>query len=67
MSDAQEHLVRVALEGMRFPAGHRDVMTYVIDRGGIEPSVLDVLGRLPARAFTGPEDVVISLPDRVVG
>lgn len=67
MADAQEQLIRAALEGMRFPAGHRDVMTYVIDRGGIEPDVLDALERLPARAFSGPEDVVISLPDRVGG
>lgn len=67
MTDAQEHLVRAALEGMRFPAGHRDVMTYVIDRGGVEPDVIDALERLPARAFSGPEDVVISLPDRVGG
>ncbi|PVZ08143.1 DUF2795 domain-containing protein [Actinomycetospora cinnamomea] len=64
MADAREDLVRIALEGMRFPAGHHEVMTYATDRGGIEPDVLDALGTLPSRAFSGPDDVVISLPDR---
>jgi hypothetical protein len=63
MVDPQEQLVRTALEGMRFPAGQHEVLTYATDRGGIEPTVLDALDRLPSRAFTSAEDVVISLPD----
>jgi hypothetical protein len=64
MTEAQEQLVRTALEGLRFPAGQHEVVTYATDRGGVEPAVLDALDALPWRAFTSPEDVVISLPDR---
>jgi hypothetical protein len=64
VTDVQEQKVRTALAGMRFPARHHDVVTYAVDRGGIEPDVLDALGNLPSRAFSGPDDVVISLPDR---
>ena len=63
MTDAQEQQVRMALAGMRFPARHHDVVTYAVDRGGVEADVLDALGQLPPRAFSGPDDVVISLPD----
>ncbi|HSK57709.1 MAG TPA: DUF2795 domain-containing protein [Actinomycetospora sp.] len=63
MTDTQEQQVRTALAGMRFPARRHDVVTYAVDRGGTDPDVLDALGRLPQRAFTGPDDVVISLPD----
>ncbi|WP_433781304.1 DUF2795 domain-containing protein [Actinomycetospora sp. CA-101289] len=63
MTDVQEQQVRSALAGLRFPARHHDVITYATDRGGVEPDVLDALGELPRRAFSGPDDVVISLPD----
>ena len=64
MTDVQEQQVRTALAGLCFPARHHDVITYATDHGGIEPDVLDALGKLPPRAFSGPDDVVISLPDR---
>jgi len=61
--DAQEQRVRSALEGIRFPARQHEVLTYAIDRGGVEPAVLDALDGLPSRAFTSAEDVVVSLPE----
>jgi Protein of unknown function (DUF2795) len=63
MTDVDEHRVRIALEGLRFPAGQHEVIAYVTDRGGVETDVLDAVEALPARAFTSSDDVVISIPE----
>jgi len=62
MTDSHERRVRAALDGLRFPAGLHEVTAHVTDRGGVEPEVLDAVEALPARTYTGPDDVVISLP-----
>ena len=61
MTDSHEQRVRTALEGLRFPAGHPDVVAYVPAPRGIEADVLDAVDALPSRAFTSSDDVVVSL------
>ena len=61
MTDEQERRVRVALEGLRFPAANQEVIAFVTDRGGVEDDVLDAVEALPPRAFTNTDDVVVSL------
>ena len=63
MTDEQERRVRVALEGLRFPAANQEVVAFVTDRGGVEDDVLDAVEALPPRAFASPDDVVVSLPE----
>lgn len=65
MTDQDELRVHTALEGMSFPAGRYDVITYAADRGGIEPGVLQALETLPDRVFTCWEDVIVSISERV--
>lgn len=64
MTDRDDLRVRKALQGMTFPAGRTQVISWATDRGERDDRVLAALRALPDRTFTCTEDVVISVPQR---
>ena len=61
MTDTDERRVWSALANLSFPAARHDLLAYLTDWNAVDPT-LRALSTLPDRAFTSPEDVIISIP-----